>query len=65
MIDTGCERSLDVINYRFSLLEAASYRINCGIHYCTALLKKILYFEESALNCNHQMKASCVMCCEA
>lgn len=46
MIDTGCERSLDVIHYRFSLLEAASCRINCGICYCTVLLKKLLYFEE-------------------
>lgn len=45
MIDTGCERSLDVINYRFSLLEAASYRINCGICYFTVSLKKVLYFE--------------------
>lgn len=29
-----------------SLLEAASCRINCGICYCTVLLKKLFYFEE-------------------
>lgn len=46
MIDTGCRRSLDVIKYRLSLLEAQSYRINCGIYYCTILGKQILYFEE-------------------
>lgn len=45
MIDTGCKRSLDVIKYRFSLLEAESYRINCGICYRMILGKQILHFE--------------------
>lgn len=46
MIDTGWKISFDVIKHRFSLLEAESYRINCGICYCMILGKQMLYFEE-------------------
>jgi len=54
VIDTGCKRSLDVIKYSLSPLEAESYRISCGICYCMILGKQILCSEEGTDICKKE-----------